>query len=94
MERARVAMTSERPNWKPNMDLAVGKGATVQQFVATVGNARLEIDVAPWGEGDLRADGVNIAHIEGRKDRRQAFRDLKVIAEGYLREQAGRRPPL
>jgi len=90
MDRVRIATTSERPNWKPNMDFAVGKGATVQRFVATVGNARLEMDVAPWGEGDLRADGVSIAHIEGRKDRRQAFRDLNAIAERYLQEQANR----
>jgi hypothetical protein len=25
--------------------------ATVQEFFATVGNDRLVIDVAPWGEG-------------------------------------------
>jgi enoyl-[acyl-carrier protein] reductase I len=37
-------MTSRITDWKPNKDLAVGKGATVQQFVATVGNDKLEIE--------------------------------------------------
>jgi hypothetical protein len=41
-------MASERsPPKKVNEALAVGKGATVQEFVATIGEDRLEIDVAP-----------------------------------------------
>jgi len=40
-------MTSARPNWEPNKDVPVGKGATFQQSVATVGDEKLEIDVAP-----------------------------------------------
>jgi enoyl-[acyl-carrier protein] reductase I len=39
-----------KPDWKTNEGLAVGKGATVQEFFATVGNDTLAIDVAPWGE--------------------------------------------
>lgn len=70
--------------WKTNEVLAVGKGATVQQFVATVGADRLEIDVAPWGEGHLNVNGREIAHIDDAKDRRQAFRAIKTIAERYV----------
>ena len=43
-------MTSRKPDWTAKEGLAVGKGATVQEFVATVGDVELEIDVAPWGE--------------------------------------------
>ena len=49
--------SSRMLEWKTNEALAVGKGATVQQFVATVGDDRLEIDVAPWGEGHLKVNG-------------------------------------
>lgn len=37
--------------WEPNKDMPVGKGATVQQFFASVGKDRFEINVAPWGRG-------------------------------------------
>jgi CBS domain-containing protein len=37
-------------DWEPNKDLPLGKGATVQQFFATVGKDQFEINVAPWGE--------------------------------------------
>ena len=70
--------------WKPNTTLAVGKGATVQEFLATVGKDRFQIDVAPWGEGHLKLNGREIAHIDGCKDRREAFRELKKAAERYL----------
>jgi enoyl-[acyl-carrier protein] reductase I len=70
--------------WKINEALAVGKGATVQEFVATVGNDRLEIDVAPWGEGHLKVNGREIAHIDDGKDRRHVFHAIKTIAERYL----------
>src|SRR3954471_15893191 len=40
--------TSIRPDWKSDGDFAVGKGATVQQFVARVDGEMLEIQVAPW----------------------------------------------
>jgi enoyl-[acyl-carrier protein] reductase I len=81
-------MPAIKPSWKPNEDIAVGKGATLQQFFATVGPDRLEIEVAPWGEGTLKVNGVQIAKISERKDRREAFRDLKTIAERHMRERA------
>ena len=48
-------------DWKTNEKLAVGKGATVQEFFATVGSNKLQIDVAPWGEGHLKVNGREIA---------------------------------
>jgi enoyl-[acyl-carrier protein] reductase I len=81
-------MPTIKPSWKPNEDLAVGKGATLQQFFATVGSDRLEIEVAPWGEGTLKVNGVEIAKVSERKDRREAFRDLKTIAERHMRKRA------
>jgi len=48
-------MPSNKPDWKTNENIAVGKGATVQEFLATVGDDKLQIDVAPWGEGHLRS---------------------------------------
>jgi len=42
-------------NWKTNEALAVGKGATVEQFLATFAGHRFEIDVAPCGEGFSRS---------------------------------------
>ena len=83
-------MTVNRPDWKSNDSLSVGKGATVQEFTATVGDTKLLIDVAPWGEGHLRVNGREIAHIDDAKDRRQAFRNLKRIADRYLEEH----PPM
>jgi enoyl-[acyl-carrier protein] reductase I len=50
-------MPSTKLTWKTNVDLAAGKGATVQEFVATAGVHELKIDVAPWGEGHLKIDG-------------------------------------
>ena len=82
-------MMMRKASWKPNEDLAVGKGATLQQFFATVGPDRLEIEVAPWGEGTLKLNGVQIACVSERKDRREAFRDLKAIAERHMRKRAG-----
>ena len=70
--------------WKSNGHLAVGKGATVQEFMATFGADKLHIDVAPWGEGRLRINGQEIAHVKDAKDRRRAFRELQKIAEQYL----------
>ena len=59
----------------------MGKGATVQEFMAMVDNDKFEIDVAPWGEGHLRVNGREIAHVTGAKDRRQAFAELKKMAD-------------
>src|SRR5215471_9207350 len=77
-----------RVEWKSNGHLAVGKGATVQEFMAVVGADKLAIDVAPWGEGRLKVNGNEIAHVQDAKDRRQAFRELQKIAEHYLQTKA------
>jgi len=71
-------------DWKSNEKLAIGKGATIQEFTATSGNNNLEISVAPWGEGQLKINGRDIAHVDYAKDRRQAFRELDLIAGRYL----------
>jgi enoyl-[acyl-carrier protein] reductase I len=84
-------MTANKPEWKTNENLAVGKGATVQEFFATVGDDKLQIDIAPWGEGHLRINGKQIAHVDDAKDRRQAFRNLKKIADRYLEERSSER---
>ena len=80
-------MASVKPDWKAKEGLPVGKGATFQQWVAAVGKLKLEMDVAPWGEGHLKVNGREIAHVKDAKDRRQAFRNLNSIAERYLQEQ-------
>src|SRR6266480_7966741 len=77
-------MTLSKVDWKSNGQLAVGKGAAVQEFMATVGADKLAIDVAPWGEGRLSVNGHEIAHLKDAKDRRQAVSELKKIAEHYL----------
>jgi enoyl-[acyl-carrier protein] reductase I len=77
-------MTSRKPDWISKEGVAVGKGASVQEFVATVGDVNLEIDGAPWGEGHLKINGREVGHVTSAKDRRQAFRDLKQMAERYL----------
>ena len=76
-------MTSTTLEWKTDQTVAVGKGATVQQFVASLGADKLEINVAPWGEGYLKVNGREIAHVDYAKDRRQAFRELDLIAGRY-----------
>jgi enoyl-[acyl-carrier protein] reductase I len=86
------AMASNGVSWQPNEHLAVGKGATVQEFIATVGSDKLEIDVAPWGEGHLRINGREVAHVDDAKDRRQAFRELNRIANHLLETQMLDRP--
>ena len=53
--------------------MPVGKGATVQQFFTTFGKDRFEINVAPWGEGQLKVNGDEIARTAEAKGRRQAF---------------------
>jgi enoyl-[acyl-carrier protein] reductase I len=77
-------MSSRPLEWKADETLAVGKGATVQQFVATLGEDKLQIDIAPWGEGHLKVNGREVAHVNDAKDRRQAFRAIKKIAEHYV----------
>jgi enoyl-[acyl-carrier protein] reductase I len=63
------------------------EGSTVQEFVASFGDKKLEIDVAPWGEGHLKVNGQEIARIDDAEDRRDAFRRLKKIAERYVEGQ-------
>jgi hypothetical protein len=41
----------------------------------------------------LRVNGREIAQVKDRKDRRQAFRNLKQVAERYLQGQALERQP-
>ncbi len=72
-------------NWTINQDFPVGKGTTIEEFVATVGTSKYTMDVAPWGEGRILVDGREIARIVDAKDREQAFRSLSAIAEQYLR---------
>ena len=74
-------------SWTTNEKLAAGKGATVQEFFASVDSRTLQIEVAPWGEGRLKVNGRQIAHIDDAKDRRQAFRKLEAIADQYLKGQ-------
>ena len=71
--------------WKVNQDLPVGKGTTIEEFVALAGKRKYVIDVAPWGEGRITVDGREIARLADAKDRQQAFRSLSVIAEQHLR---------
>jgi enoyl-[acyl-carrier protein] reductase I len=78
-------MPLTKVNWVPNDEFAVGKGATIQQFFAAVGDDRFEINVAPWGEGQLAVNGREIARTAEAKDRRQAFSTLKQAAERYVR---------
>ena len=85
-----------KPDWKANEGMPVGKGATFQQWVATLGNDQLVMDVAPWGEGHLKVNGREIGQVKEAKDRRGAFRELNRIAERYLEgqviEPAGKKP--
>src|ERR1700745_3942253 len=81
-------MSLSKVDWKSNGQLAVGKGATMQEFMAVVGADKLAIDVAPWGEGRLHVNGHEIAHVKDAKDRRGAFRELQKIAEHYLQTKA------
>lgn len=80
-------MSSGKLSWKTNEKLAAGKGATVQEFFATAGTDKFQIDVAPWGEGHLRVNGQKIAHVTDARNRRDAFRDLEKIADHYLKGQ-------
>jgi enoyl-[acyl-carrier protein] reductase I len=77
-------MGQKKPYWKISQDIAAGKGATLQAFTASSGTDTFEIDVAPWGEGHLRVNGREIAHIADAKDRRQAFTELKKMADRYI----------
>jgi enoyl-[acyl-carrier protein] reductase I len=53
---------------------------------------KLEMDVAPWGEGFLRVNGREIGRIKDGKDRRHTFRELNKIAEVYIEGHASAFP--
>jgi enoyl-[acyl-carrier protein] reductase I len=78
-------MPLQTADWEPNKDMPVGKGSTVQQFFTTQGKDQFEINVAPWGEGQLKVNGQEVARTAEAKDRRQAFAALKQAAERYAR---------
>jgi enoyl-[acyl-carrier protein] reductase I len=82
-----MTMAMTKIDWKPNSSFATGKGATLQQFLAAVGNDKFKMDVTAWGEGHLKVNGREIAHIGDAKDRRQAFRELDKMATRYLTGQ-------
>ena len=69
MARGDTETSGQHPlTWTSNADFPVGKGATIQEFVAVVGGSRYIIDVAPWGEGRFMVDGREIARIDDAKD--------------------------
>ena len=70
MTLSKAGLENERGAWP------WAKAPPCRNSVATVGDDKLEIDVAPWGEGHLKVNGREIAHIDDAKDRRQAFREL------------------
>lgn len=78
-------MTKKDLNWKPDTSLPAGKGATKQRFQTRDDKEKLTIETAPWGEGELYADGQEIAHIDNQEDKEagQAFRHLDKIAHEY-----------
>jgi hypothetical protein len=78
-------MPARLADWKAKEGLAVGKGATMQAFVSKDGDHNLQIEVTPWGEGRLTADGVEIAQVGNATGRREAFRHLATAAERFLR---------
>src|ERR1700758_1161538 len=78
-------MPLAKVNWEPNKDMPVGKGATVQQFFTTLGKDHFEINVAPWGEGQLKVNGQEVARTSEAKDRPHAFAALKAAAKRYAR---------
>jgi enoyl-[acyl-carrier protein] reductase I len=80
-----IAMPLQTANWEPNKEMPVGKGATVRQVLHYPGKGGFEINVAPWGEGQLKVIGREIARTAEAKDRRHAFTTLKQAAERYAR---------
>jgi enoyl-[acyl-carrier protein] reductase I len=82
-----------KPNWKSNDKIAGGKGATAQQFFATLGADKLEIEVTPWGEGTLKINGKEVARVTDAKNRQQAFRELENAAEGHLTASGANKDP-
>jgi hypothetical protein len=81
-------MTPTKPHWKAHAVPPAGHGAPIQQFVATVGSARFEIELAPWGDATLKVNGVQIAQVRAARSRREALRDLKKVAARHIRKRA------
>jgi hypothetical protein len=52
-----------------------------QEFDAKVGTDQLAIEATPWGDGDLRLNGAEVAHVHDEKTKLQAFQDLKRVAQ-------------
>lgn len=73
-------MNKNRSDWKPDLSLPTGKGATRQRFDAEDKVEHLSIETEAWGEGDLKANGVEIAHVDDGKSASDAFRNLDRIA--------------
>src|SRR5581483_10994461 len=69
-----MMMTSAAAEWRADERVALGRGATLQVFLATVGKDELEMGVMPWGEGHLKLNGREVAHIDHAVDRRHVFR--------------------
>ena len=78
-------MSSRTPNWKSNNKVAAGRGATVQQFFATVGADKLEIEVSPWGEGQLKVNG---RELELTTDELIARAQKVEAADDYIKQAA------
>jgi hypothetical protein len=79
-------------NWQPNKEMPVGKRATVQQFFTTVGKSRFEINVAPWGEGQLKVNGQEIARsIWLTRHESSASFDLLIVESQSVRGGSGGR---
>ena len=76
-------MTNKDLDWKPDTNMPAGKGATKQRFQANDGKENLEIETTPWGDGDLTADGTEVAHVDGATSGPDAFRKLEEVAEEY-----------
>ncbi|SFA69019.1 hypothetical protein SAMN05421688_0075 [Poseidonocella pacifica] len=74
-------MSEKKLNWKPDLSYPAGKGATEQRFTASANGDELEIDTHPWGDADLKIDGLNAAHVEGLASDGDAFRAAENIAE-------------
>ncbi len=81
-------MTPTKPYWKAHAVPPAGQGASLQQYVATVGSAKFEIELAPWGDGTLKVNGVQIAQVRAARSNREALRDLKKVAARHIRKRA------
>ena len=71
-------MAASKPDWKPIETLPWAR-RHCQVHRRVEDNLR---SMSPLGEGYFKVNGREIAHIDDAKDRRQAFRELKKIADG------------